>query len=390
MRILMLNHAVAWRSRLARSYYWGRCLARRGHGVTIVEISDARRAGFDVSEQDGVAFIGAPDLFTGKIRSGWDPWDVLNRIAYVLPKRFDIVHSVDSRPVAILPALASKYLRNAKLIMDWGDWWGRGGTIQGRATGILERAFTSTETFFEEFFRRFADGSIVLTSALKHRAIALGVDPETILQTSSGADVERIQPRNQNNARQRLGFGLDDKLIGYVGAMLKDDQELLTQSFTIICKMDPEIRLILIGRKSPKILDIDPDIQRRVIPVGAVSFNDLHEYVAACDVMLLPLKDNLASRGRWPAKIGDYLAGGKPLVATRVGDFSAMIEEGQCGVLAEDTPDDFAIKTVEAMAQHGLIEEMGRNARKLAETSLDWRLLTAQLEQFYSRILSSH
>lgn len=386
----MLNHAVAWRSRLARSYYWGRCLARRGHDVTILEISDARRGGFDVSEQDGVAFIGAPDLFTGKLRSGWDPWDVVNRIAYVLPKRFDIVHSVDSRPVAILPALASKYLRNAKLIMDWGDSWGRGGTIQGRATGLLEHAFMPIETFFEESFRRFADGSIVLTSALKKRAIALGVNPETILQTASGADVERIQPRNQNNARQRLGFGLDDKLIGYVGAMLKDDQELLAQSFTLICKMDPNIRLILLGRKSPKILDIDPDIQQRVIPVGEVSFNDLHDYVAACDVMLLPLKDNLASRGRWPAKIGDYLAGGKPLVATRVGDFSSMIEEGQCGVLAEDTPDDFAQKTVEVMAQHGLIEEMGRNARKLAETRLDWRLLTAQVEQFYSRILSSH
>jgi glycosyltransferase involved in cell wall biosynthesis len=148
--------------------------------------------------------------------------------------------------------------------------------------------------------------------------------------------------------------------------------------------------LILLGRKSPKILDIDPDIQQRVIPVGEVSFNDLHDYVAACDVMLLPLKDNLASRGRWPAKIGDYLAGGKPLVATRVGDFSSMIEEGQCGVLAEDTPDDFAQKTVEVMAQHGLIEEMGRNARKLAETRLDWRLLTAQVEKFYLSILSSH
>lgn len=386
----MLTHTVAWRSRLARSYYWGRFLVRNGHEVTIVEISDAKRGGFDVSEQDGVTFIGAPDLFMGKLRSGWDPWDVLNRIAYVLQKKFDIVHSIDSRPVAILPALASKYIRNAKLIMDWGDWWGRGGTIQGRATSLLEHTFAPIETFFEEFFRRFADGSIVLTSALKQRAIALGVDPETILQTSSGADVERIKPRNRNNARQRLGFGLDDKLIGYVGAMLKDDQELLTQAFTLICKMDPNIRLILLGRKSPKILDIDPDIQQRVIPVGAVSFNDLHDYVAACDVMLLPLKDNLASRGRWPAKIGDYLAGGKPLVATRVGDFSSMIEEGQCGVLAEDTPDDFAQKTVEVMARHGLIEEMGRNARKLAETRLDWRLLTAQVEKFYLSILSSH
>jgi glycosyltransferase involved in cell wall biosynthesis len=65
-----------------------------------------------------------------------------------------------------------------------------------------------------------------------------------------------------------------------------------------------------------------------------------------------------------------------------------MIEEGRCGVLAKDSPDDFALKTVEIMAHRDWIEEMGRNARKLAETRLDWRLLTAQVEKFYSRILA--
>jgi glycosyltransferase involved in cell wall biosynthesis len=390
MRILMLNHVVAWRSRLARSFHWGRYLARKGHDVSILEISDTKRCGFDLSQQEGVTFIGSPDLFTGKPRSGWDPWDVLNRIAYVLPEKFDIVHAIDSRPVAILPALASKYFRTAKLFMDWGDWWGRGGAIHGRATSPLEYAFAPIETFFEEAFRRFADGSIVLSSALKERAISLGVDPDTILQTSSGSDVERIRPRDQYKARQRLGFKPDEKLIGYVGVLYKGDQDLLSQSFTLMCKMDPSIRLILIGRKSPKTLAIDPEFQQYVFRVGEVTFEDLLDYIAACDVMLLPLKDNIASRGRWPAKIGDYMASGKPVVATHVGDYATMIEEGRCGVLTDDTPYDFASQTVNIFCHRDRIKDMGQNARKVAETRLDWMLLTNKLEQFYVHILNTN
>jgi len=385
----MLNHALAWRSRLARSYYWGCNLARMGHKVTIVEISDTRRAGFDVSRQEGVTFIGAPDLLMGKLRSGWDPWDVLHRIAFALLEKYDVVHSVDSRPVSVLPALACKYFRGAKLIIDWGDWWGRGGTIQARSSNTVEALFQPVETFFEEYFRRFADGSIVLTSALKQRAVGLGVDPKTILQTASGADVERIRPRDPMEARRRLGFEPRARLIGYVGAMLKDDQELLATSFGLMCRMDPRIHLLLIGRKSPKTLDIDPSFLERVIPVGAVSADELQDYIAACDVMLLPLKDNLATRGRWPAKIGDYLAGGKPLVATRTGDFSSLIESGPCGVLADDTPEDYAQKTIEALSFKERLDEMGRKARETAEERLDWRILTRQVEQFYVKLLNT-
>lgn len=389
MRILVLNYQVTWRSRYLRSYYWGQYLARRGHNVTIVEVSSARHWGFDIREQDGMTLVGSPDMLIGKARNGWDPWDVLNRVIYTLPKKFDIVHSVDSRPVAILPALLCKYFRSTKLILDWGDWWGHGGAIQSRATSLLEYAFAPVETLFEEAFRKYADGSIVLSSALKQRAVSLGVNPKTILQTTTGADVERIRPRDKDNARQRLGFDLDAKLIGYVGVLYKEDQDLLAKAFSIICMMDPSVKLILVGRKDPKIVNENPAIQQRVIMVGGVSDENMRDYIAACDLMLLPLKDNITNRGRWPMKIGDYLAAGKPVVVTRVGDITSLFESEQCGILAQDTPDDFAAQAVNALQDKDLLEEMGQKARRVAETKLDWRLLTDQVEQFYTQVLNS-
>ncbi len=383
MRILMLTHHVSWRSRLARSTNWGRFLARKGHSVTIVEISENNHFKFDVSTQDGLTYIGSPDMFTGKARSGWDAWDVFRRILYVLPKRFDIVHSIDSRPVTVLPALICKYFRNAKLILDWGDWWGRGGTIEGRSTSVLETWFAPIETFFEEAFRRYADGTIVLSSALKERAIALGVNPKTILLTTTGADVEHVQPINKSVARKLLNLELDKKIIGYVGIIYKEDLELLTQSFLHISRMDPTIQLMLIGRKSPESLNLPSEVLKKVIFIGDVSSEGLHKHIAACDAMILPLKNNILNRGRSPAKIGDYLAAGKPIIATRVEDICSMIEDGKCGVLTNDTPEDFAQETVELLSKPEMIDELGKNARTLALTKYDWRLLTARIEDFY-------
>jgi glycosyltransferase involved in cell wall biosynthesis len=251
----------------------------------------------------------------------------------------------------------------------------------------LEYAFAPIETFFEEAFRRFADGSIVLTSALKKRAISLGVKPETILQTNTGADVERIHPGDKTAARKRLKLDPDKKYIGYVGVTSRPDRELMAESFELMNKMDPSIKLVLIGRKSPKDLKVSPSAQRNIITVGGVSFTDLHEYIAACDLMLLPLKDNISSRGRWPMKIGDYLAGGRPVVVTRVGDFAMLIEEGQCGILTRDDPEDFATQTVHALQDKDWIEKMGQNARMIAETRLDWRLLANQVGEFYQSVL---
>ena len=61
------------------------------------------------------------------------PLGCLNRLIYLWPRQYDLVHSVDSRPVCILPALMLKKLRQTKLVIDWLDWWGRGGTITERS-----------------------------------------------------------------------------------------------------------------------------------------------------------------------------------------------------------------------------------------------------------------
>ena len=386
MRLLFLNHNVAWRGGFFRAFHWGRHLVRRGHQVTLLTISEHKRWGLTIQEREGVCLVKTPDLLTGRLRSGWDPWDVINRMIYLWPRHYDLVHSVDSRPVCILPALMLKKLRKTKLVIDWLDWWGRGGTIVERSDSLAERLFAPVETFFEEGFRQFADGSVVISSALKNRAQSLGVGAEYLVQIPFGADIGRLLPRDKMAARRRLSLGEEKKYLGYVGLISAQDLDLLMHAYEQIHVSDNRIRLIFIGRSGVTKADLNPKIIDRVMFTGEITYEALQDYIAACDVMCLPLKNTIANRGRWPSKISDYLAAGRPVAATAVGDLEALFSKAEIGILSKDEPGDFSRATQQLLARPDL-DELGHNARRVAEKELSWDILTDRLEALYHDIL---
>jgi len=388
LRLLFLTHSVIWRGGFLRAFHWGRLLVRKGHQVTILTISENNRRKFETQERDGVCLVTTPDLLSGRLRSGWDPWDTLNRMAYLWSQDYDLVHSVDSRPVCILPALMLKKLRGSKLVIDWGDWWGRGGTIVERAKSLAERLFAPVETFFEEGFRHYADGSVVLTSALKNRALALGVRSDRLLHIPHGADVERLQPRDKVEARKRLRLDNGKRFLGYVGScVFAKDRNLLIKAFEHLYEFEKRVRLIFIGRTGFKQSDLETNLRDYVIFTNEITDEELQDYIAACDIMWLPLKDTIANRGRWPSKICDYLAAGRPVAATAVGDLKQLFSRSEIGILSRDDPLDLARATLQLLVRPDL-EELGKNARRVAEFELSSNVLTDRLESFYFDTLS--
>ena len=101
----------------------------------------------------GVEVVEAPDLLTGRARTGWDPWNTWRRALGLRTRSFDLVHAFDSRPVVIYPALLLQRWTGAALFMDWADWWGRGGWIHDRSGWFVRTFFGPFETWQEEAFR---------------------------------------------------------------------------------------------------------------------------------------------------------------------------------------------------------------------------------------------
>jgi len=383
-RILIIILNQVGRGTFGRASYFARMLAQRGHQVTLMATSPTARLRLRERAMDGVRLVETPDLLFGSLRSGWDLYNALRRIQWLHGQEFDLVHAVESRPVVLLPALYAQR-RGARLIMDWCDWFGRGGSVEERPNRLVRALVRPIDTFFEERFRRRAEGTLVIAPHLRERAIALGVRPETIAFIRNGSNTA-VQPADMVAARQELGLPLAAPLVGYLGAIYPRDAQLMAHALNEVGRCLPQARLVLIGYFNRNIEDMlyNPSA---VIRTGPIPFRQLHLYVAACNACWLPLCDTGANRGRWPGKLNDYMAAGRPVVATPVGELATLVPQHGLGVLARDEPIDFAAQTVALLSDPERCERLGRSARRAAETVMSWERMTDELEAFYQRVL---
>ena len=139
-------------------------------------------------------------------------------------------------------------------------------------------------------------------------------------------------------------------------------------------RKQPECALLLIGDYRGKLarrLGGSPSI----INTGYVQGESLNQYLAACDLLWLPLRDTLTNRGRWPMKLSDYMACGRATVSTDVGDWAQLFRgDRPIGLLAQDEPEEFARQTLSLLADEPARQTYARHARQVAATRFDWEV----------------
>ncbi len=389
MNILMLNHNPAGKSTFFRCYHFARQLVKRGHAVTLLTISPTRRLHFARRDEAGVQIVHTPDLAFGFARTGWDPYDVLRRIGWLWGRRYDVVHGFDGRPIVTYPALYAAR-QGAAFVSDWADWWGRGGVIAEQRPAWLRLSFGGIETYYEEHFRRRAAQLTVISRALEQRAIGLGLASERITRIPSGADVDGIVPRDKQQARRELGLP-DARYVAFTG-FVQYDVDLLLQSFALLAR-DWEgalpVRLLLVGPPAAKVQRAAGElgIADLVHAPGPQPFTRMQLYLGAADVLALPLRDSVSNRGRWPNKIGDYMAAARPTVSNPTGEIAHLFAAHEIGLLAGEQPAAFAAALRRLLDDDALAARLGQQARAVAERDYSWAALTPRLEAVYHRAI---
>jgi glycosyltransferase involved in cell wall biosynthesis len=283
--------------------------------------------------------------------------------------------------------LKKKY-KGLVFISDWNDWWGRGGLINEQRPFWYRPLFGPLETFFEENFRKRADGVTVIARALAQRAKKLGVAEDKLKWIPQGVDTDYFRPVSQQKARETVGIPKNCN-IAVFSALVIIDLDLVMKAFIKVSKAIPKARLMLLGRKSPFTKKIAEryQIADKIFDLGMIPFVDYPKYLSCADVFLLPFKNKIANIGRWPTKLGEYLSIGRPVVSNPVGDIKTLFEKENLGLLAKEEHDDFADKIIQLFKNKELCEELGRNGRRFAQNSLAWPILTNKLESFYTELI---
>ena len=389
MKILLLNHNVKGEGTYIRCFNFAKHLVRFGHSVVILTSSPNLIIKPKKELIDGVEVISFPDLIGRRFRNGGlGPIDTILRCLFVLKRRFDIVENFDHRPVVLYPALVSKYMRKTPLVSEWTDLHGTGGSLSRRRF-IVQSLIRPYEDFTEIWSKKFPELLITISSGLKEKALSLGIPDEKIVQISGGADVERITPFNKGEARAIFNLPLKARIVAYT-AGTHYDFELLLNSINKIQECRKDVYFVTTGAKLSDELKHKFYDWERVIELGFLPYNKYAKFLPSADVFLFAFSNTQLNLGRWPNKIGDYMAAGRPTVSNFTGDLIHLFDKYQIGLLASENPNDIANKTLRLLEDQSLASDIGKKARYAAEQFFDWKFLAKRLEACFVKVIGEY
>ncbi|GIV88347.1 MAG: hypothetical protein KatS3mg055_0865 [Chloroflexus sp.] len=389
MRILILNFNLKGIGTYQRSFYFSRELARHGHDVTMVTVS--RRYKYrhkvyfkrdwigeyeqPIGEGPWVRMIEAPNLgykwFPGH---GGGPLDIGLRIAEIHKGNFDVVYGFEHNPNVAWPVYVTRPFKRYRFYSDWCDLHGGVG-YRFRGCKLIDKM----DGFFEERIRMVAHKVTTNSSLIRQRAIQIGVSPERVIFIPQGSDPDYVKPVDSKLVRQRYGLPLNAPLLG----MRSDTywRETL-EIFKEILKHVPDTCLLIVGQRQVGLREYADQlgIARNIIETGWVSDEDYPLYLASADVLLFIMKNDLFDLGRWPGTIGDFLATGRPIVVTNVGDAAAFIKKHNAGLVVNDL-EEMTTQIVCLLGNDEARRFYGEQARKAAVIHLDWKVLGGLINQ---------
>jgi teichuronic acid biosynthesis glycosyltransferase TuaH len=147
---------------------------------------------------------------------------------------------------------------------------------------------------------------------------------------------------------------LPSPIVGYVGALTSARLDL--EVLRYLSEQRPQWSIVLVGPEDDVFKASNLHSLPNVHFLGAKPTNELASYVQAFDVCLNPQAVNLLTVGNYPRKIDEYLALGKPVVATRT---EAMRTFEEHTYLAE-SKEDYLTLIERALAEDGPSQQQRR------------------------------
>lgn len=302
------------KDRFGRLYHLPVRLARLGADVSVAAI-DYRNPLSEEINAEGVTFRTTPATPTKLMGL---PFHLYRSAQAARP---DIIIASGDSHIGYIAMLIAQRLR-ARFVFDVYDYYPvfRGNRIPG----------------MKALFRRAATNADLVLSASGALQQQLALLNQRTLLIENGVDKDLFAPADTSTARVSLGLAQDITLIGFFGAIAPNKGPLLIEACRILLDQIPSLKLLLAG----KVTDVDIN-KPWIIYRGELPQDTVPALIAACDVVAVPLAKHPQNDLSGACKIAEYLACGKPVVATRVSCHEKIFKDAP-NSLCDPDPDDMA------------------------------------------------
>lgn len=162
----------------------------------------------------------------------------------------------------------------------------------------------------------------------------------------------------------------------------------LLAAMAAVWRRHPDCRLVITGGATAATLGPGArESDGRIRFAGYLDRKALLQEYAAASVLAVPLFDDVVSHARFPTKIAEYLAAGRPVVTNRVGEVPRYLEDGVSAHVPP--PGDaaaFAAGINRVLDDEAGALVMGRRGREVAERHFHYANHGAALLEFFSSL----
>jgi len=381
-----------------RSYEFARHLVRAGHEVTI--LTAARGAtprrfvvdGIEVIEVRGgyADYMKATALGNASRMAGLGGFALSATAAALRAPRPDVVFATSPALTVAVPGLLASRRHRAPLVFEVRDLWPRAPIEMG---ALENRAARALAYGLERAAYRGSAHVVALSPGMREGVIAAGVEPERVTMIPNAADLDLFSPDvDPGGLRSRLRGEREGAFVcSYFGTMgeANDLDQVLRAAEILRDRGEDGIVFALQGdgKRRPA---IEAEVRRaglaNVVLLPAGDKASAARLASASDACLTVFKDIPVLATNSPNKLFDTFAAGRPAVVNTPGWQRELVEDNKAGVYARaGDPGDLADQLLRLRGDPELVRAMGANARHLAETQFDRRMLAERLRGVLER-----
>lgn len=244
---------------------------------------------------------------------------------------------------------------------------------------------------FEKKTLKTSNGVIVINEKLKDYTIEMGSHPDRTYLVRAGVDLERFNPHiDGSRVRKQYKITKNDFVLFFMG-WLYDFSGLKEVALALAKtkKKEFSLKLLIVGEgdlyAELKKIQREYNLQDRIVLTGWQPYDKIPEFLKASDLCLLPAQDNEVMHNIVPIKIYEYMAAGKPVLATRLP--GVMKEFGNNnGIIYVNEAREVVKRTVE-LIKNGSLAEQGLKAKRFVER-YSWDNVTQDFEAILRHFLT--
>ncbi len=182
-----------------------------------------------------------------------------------------------------------------------------------------------------------ADAIIAVSSQIADYYYKKGISKDKVYTIENGVDTTIFKPIDnaKKTIREKHNIPENTHVVLFIGLFFNwQGVDLLIKSFKEVYEKNNNVKLLLVGDgiEKDKLISLSNELglTNQIIFTGRVDYYQIPLYISASDVCV-----SLLNPSKFGAmKMWEYLACGKPVVATRMPAY-LFIEKEKCGILVE-------------------------------------------------------